>query len=203
MASPSPLPPPRPQPVALDAHAIENLRFIRDTMERSAVFTAVPGWGTVGAGVAALAAAGLASTRDARLEWLLIWVAAAAVAVGLTLWQTTRKLQVAPSGSYRPFRNFALGLAPPLAAGAVITLVLWRAGLFQMVPGVWLLLYGAGIVCAGTFAVRVVPVMGLCFMALGAGTLLAPAAWHDAALAAGFGGLHILFGSIIARNYGG
>lgn len=203
MASPSPFPPPRPQPVALDSRAIDNLRFIRDTMERSAVFTAVPGWGTVGAGLAALAAAALTSPQSGDVEWLLTWMLAAAAAVGLTLWQTTRKLKVAPSGSYRPFRNFALGLVPPLAAGAVMTLVLWRSGLQGMIPGVWLLLYGTGIVSAGTFAIRVVPVMGVCFMALGAATLLGPEAWHNAALAAGFGGLHIVFGLIIARKYGG
>jgi hypothetical protein len=203
MAAPSPFPPPRPQPVALDSRAMDNLRFIRDTMERSAVFTAVPGWGTVGAGVAALVAAGVASNLPGRVEWLLTWLEAAVVAIGLTAWQTQRKLAVAPPGSYRPFRNFALGLAPPLAAGAVLTLVLFRAELFTMIPGVWLLLYGAGIVCAGTFAIRIVPVMGLCFMALGAGTLLAPPGWLDAALALGFGGLHIVFGVIIARKYGG
>ncbi len=182
---------------------MDNLRFIRDTMERSAVFTAVPGWGTVAVGATALVAAAAGSTREGRIEWLLIWMMAAAAAIGITLWQTTRKLRVAPSGSYRPFRNFALGLAPPLAAGATLTLVLWRAELYAMIPGVWLLLYGAGIVSAGTFAIRVVPVMGVCFMALGAATLLAPPAWHDVAMALGFGGLHILFGLIIARKYGG
>lgn len=203
MASPSPFPAPKPRPVALDSRAMDNLRFIRDTMERSAVFTAVPGWGTVAVGVTALAATAAASAREGRIEWLLIWLTAAAAAIGMTLWQTTRKLRVAPSGSYRPFRNFALGLAPPLAAGAVMTLVLWRAGAYAMIPGVWLLLYGAGIVSAGTFAIRVVPVMGVCFMALGAATLLAPPDWHDAAMALGFGGLHIVFGLIIARKYGG
>ncbi len=201
MAAPSQLP--RPRPVALDSRAMDNLRFIRETMERSAVFTAVPGWGTVSAGMAALAAAGLASTRTERVEWLLIWVAAAVFAIGVTLWQTTRKLKSAPSGSYKPFRNFALGLAPPLFAGAVLTLALWRADLHAMIPGVWLLLYGTGIVSAGAFAVRIVPVMGVCFMAAGMATLLLPPAWHDAALAAGFGGLHIAFGIIIARKYGG
>lgn len=182
---------------------MDNLRFIRETMERSAVFTAVPGWATVGAGFAALAAAAIGRRTPSWEGWLMAWLGAAAVALGATLWSTHRKMRGAPTTSYRPFRNFALGLLPPLAAGAALTLVFWREGIHDLVPGTWLLLYGTGIVTAGTFSVRVVPAMGLCFMALGLGTFFLPTVWHDAALAAGFGGLHIAFGLIIARKYGG
>jgi hypothetical protein len=85
----------------------------------------------------------------------------------------------------------------------VLTAVLLKAGLFGALPGVWLLLYGTGVVTGGAFSVRTVPVMGLGFMVLGSAALLAPAAWGDAMMACGFGGLHIVFGSVIAWRHGG
>ena len=63
--------------------------------------------------------------------------------------------------------------------------------------------FGPGVVTGGAFSVRTVPVMGMAFMALGAVALVAPAGWRDVLLAAGFGGLHILFGLFIAWRHGG
>jgi hypothetical protein len=102
-----------------------------------------------------------------------------------------------------PGRKFALSLSPPLVAGALLTAVLYRAQVVELIPGMWLLLYGVGIVTGGAFSVKIVPVMGLGFMLVGAAALFCPAAWGNSLMAAGFGGLHLIFGIIIARRHGG
>ena len=102
-----------------------------------------------------------------------------------------------------PASRFALGLMPPLAAGAVLTFALFRAGRAEFLPGIWLSTYGAGVVCGGAFSIRAVRWMGLAFMTLGAAALLSPSMWGDAWMAAGFGGVHVLFGIWIARHHDG
>ena len=190
-------------PPALHARAMDNLSFIRHTMERAAAFTAVPGWGGVGMGVVALGAAAVAAGRPAR-EWLATWLLAAVAAFAVGGWTMVGKARRGGTTvlSYSG-RRFVLSWIPPIAVGALLTLALVRQGSFGTLPGTWLLLYGTGVVTGGAFSVRIVPIMGLCFMALGAAALLGPAAWGDPLMAAGFGGLHVVFGLIIARRYGG
>jgi hypothetical protein len=199
-------PPPEDGDPSLDlrARAIDNLRFIRETMERAGSFTAVSGWGQVVIGVTALLAAWLASLQASTETWLATWSVAAVASILTGVLTTAMKARAAQmpllSG---PGRKFGLALAPPLLAGAVLTAVLYRADVASAMPGTWLMLYGAGIVTAGAFSVRVVPVMGLCFMVLGAAALFTPAGWGDAWMALGFGGLHVAFGVLIARRHGG
>lgn len=194
---------PQPAP-GIHEHAIENLRFIRETMERSGSFTAVPGWGGVAMGVTAIAAAALAERASNPRAWLVTWGSAAAVAVGIGLWAIWRKIRAAQLPILGgPAQKFVVSLAPPILAGGVLTIVLFREGLVRDLPGLWLMCYGAGVITGGAFSVRVVPVMGACLMACGAAALFAPASWGDAFMALGFGGLQIVFGAVIARRYGG
>jgi hypothetical protein len=202
MTTVRPKPDAAPEP-ALHARAMDNLSFIRSTMERATAFTAVPGWGGVAMGLTALVATALAN-RLPPADWLVIWLSASALALAIGGWTMALKARRAGTSvlSYSG-RRFVLSYVPPLAVGGLLTLVLVRAGLYSALPGTWLLLYGTGVVTGGAFSVRVVPLMGLCFMAFGAIALLAPPGWGEWLLAAGFGGLHIIFGLIIARRYGG
>jgi hypothetical protein len=194
----------RGETVGIQDHALDNLRYIRDTMERAGSFTAVPGWGGVAMGLTASAAAFIAARQRSQEAWLAIWLGAAVLACAIGLITLKRKARSAHlSLTSTPARKFLFSFAPPIIAGGVITAGLYRAGMVNAIPGAWLLLYGTGVVTGGTFSVPAVPVMGLCFMLEGAGALFAPAEWADVLLGAGFGGLHILFGIVIARRYGG
>jgi hypothetical protein len=204
MASPQRVPPPTQDDPALHHRAMDNLRFIRQTMERATAFTAVPGWGGVGMGVLALVAAGVAETRLSTDAWLATWLITAVLALTLGGWTMSRKARLAGTTVFSySGRRFVLSYVPPLVVGALLTGALVRAGQLDALPGTWLLLYGTGVVTGGAFSVRVVPLMGLCFMALGAVALFGPAAWGNLLMAAGFGLLQIVFGVIIARRYGG
>ena len=190
--------------VDLHSHAMVNLRYIREAMESSAPFTSVPGWGGVAVGCSALVAAALAAGETLGERWLAVWVVDALLALAIGGWALNRKARgQGVRLSQGIGRKFLLSLSPPIIAAAVLTLVLMRADVFWVLPGLWLLLYGAGVVTGGTFSVRPVPLMGACFMILGVVAFFAPASWANGLMALGFGGLHIVFGAVIARRYGG
>ena len=197
------MPAPRPN-VGLNERAIESLEFIRTTMARSAPFTAVPGAGGMAMGAIGLAAAVLAGRQTDEWAWLAVWVVSAAVAVplgfvfmhakarrhGLSLWSANG-------------RRFAQGFAPPLIAGGVLTAALVSQSRFDLVPATWLLMYGAGILAGSIASIPVLAWIGGAFMVLGAGAAATAGEWRDLWLGAGFGGLQVMFGFVIARNHGG
>ena len=195
---------PRSAPPALHDHAMADLRFIRDTMERAGRFTAVPGWGGVLMGIGALGASALAGASHDETRWLSVWLADAALSVAIGFVAMARKARRTGSPlSAGPAQRFALAYLPPLTAGIVLTVVFEREDLIARLPGCWLLLYGTAVATGGALSVRIVPVMGLCFMALGIVAFAVPAGWGNVFMAAGFGGLHIGFGAVIAKRYGG
>lgn len=192
----------------IHAHALDHIRYIRETMSRAGQFTAVPGWGGVGMGVSAVATAAVSGPPDQSARWITIWFAEAVVGVAIALVATTIKARRSgnrlwTAGPGAPAHRFALAFVPPLIAGMVLTPVFATTDLAARLPGCWLLLYGAAAATGGAFSVRVVPIMGACFMALGVAAFAAPASVGHWFMAAGFGGLHIVFGTIIARRYGG
>lgn len=191
------------EPVALHERAADNLRFIREAMERSTSFTGVSGRGYVAVGVTALAAAWVASLQATPGAWMLAWIVELPVAAALAVGLTARKAR-SQGGSLwsHAGRKLIFAFSPPMAVGALLTASLYLSGRFDLLPGVWLALYGAGVMTGGAYSVRVIPLMGAAFIVLG-GVALLTSLPGDLALALGFGGLHILFGIVVWRRYGG
>ena len=195
---------PRPQPLELHEHAMDNLRYIRKTIERAGSFTAVPGVGGMLMGSTALAAAWVAERQTQSGRWMAVWLGEAFLALligigGVAVKSRAARMPLLSGPGYK----FVAGFAPAMMAGALLTMVLFAQNQMALLPGVWLLLYGVGIVSGGAASVRVVPLMGACFMLAGAAAFLFPAAPGDIILAAAFGGIHIVFGTVIAVKYGG
>ena len=200
----SPMPSGSTAPASLQDRAIADLRFIRETLATATAFTALSGLGFVAIGIGALLAFGIAGRMDDPVSRLAVWVADAALSVGIgavsSAWKARRLGQSLLSG---PMRKFLMGLAPAILAGAVLTGAALQWGGIDRLPAVWLLLYGCGLIAAGAFSVVAVPIMGGGFLLLGATAAFAPAAWGQALLASGFAGLHVVFGLLIARRHGG
>jgi len=191
-------------PVPIQGRAAEDLRVIRRAMERSSTFTAVSGYGGVAMGAVGVVAAVAGAMQPTVERWLASWLTAAAIAFAIEVVAIRRKaMQAGVPLSGALARRFALGLSAPLAAGAALTAGLSSAGNWSLMPSVWLLLYGAGVVTGGIVSVPTVPVMGLCFMALGVVAMATPPEWGNIWLGVGFGFVHICFGFYIARKHGG
>ncbi len=205
-------------PPALHDRALQDLSFIRRTMEGASSFTDVPGWGLVAIGGSALVATWLAGRAETAGAWFWTWMAEAVLAAGggvALMWRKMKRRGTARDGAPLsiPARKFLLGLVPAIASGAVLTFALVDlpsllsgapvATLPRALPGLWLLLYGAGVVTAGMYSVRAVPLMGLALMATGTVALLVPAVPRDVTLALGFGVVQMGFGTWIARRHGG
>ena len=185
-------------------HAEESLQFIRQTMERSSTFTAVPGLGGAGMGAIGLGASVVAATQSSAERWLMIWLVAAAAALcigGTAMMRKAARIGAPLAGAVG--RRFAMSLSAPLVAGAALTWGVWMHDEASLMPAVWLLLYGTGLLAGGAFSVAAVRLLGAAFMALGVAALATPPAWGNLWLGMGFGGLQLAFGLYIARRHGG
>ena len=192
------------EPINIGDRAIDNLQFIRETMERSTVFTSVPGYGGILMGATAIAAAYIASSQATVRDWLIVWLTEAVLAffIGLlAMWQKTKLSKTSILST--PAKKLVMNSLPPMLCGVFITLGLWRFGHFEAMIPVWILCYGAAVVCGGAFSVKPVPLMGWLFMAVGAAAFFLPAGFGNWMMALSFGLLHIVFGFIIGRKFGG
>lgn len=191
------------EPVALHERAADDLRFIRQAMERATSFTGISGRGYVAVGLTALAAAWAAALQSTPGAWLLVWLAELPVAAALAVGFTARKARSQGASLWsHTGRQLLFAFTPPMAVGGLLSAALYLDGRFDLLPGVWLALYGAGVMTGGAYSVRVIPLMGALFIALGGAAMLTPLS-GDLALALGFGGLHLAFGALVWRRYGG
>jgi hypothetical protein len=188
----------------LDDRALESLEFIRTTMARSAAFTAVPGRGGIAMGILGTAAAIVASRQTDDRLWLGTWLAAAFIALPIGIvaiwWKAERHALPVWSANGR---RFIQGYTPSLVAGAILTAALAARGRFDLLPAAWLLLYGAGLLAGSASSIPLLAWIGGAFMTLGVAAAVTGAAWRDVWLGAGFGGLQVIFGVMIARKHGG
>jgi hypothetical protein len=192
------------EPVNIGDRAIDNLKFIRETMERSTVFTSVPGYGGILMGATAIVAAYIAHSQIFIRDRLTVWLTEACLAffIGLlAMWQKTKISKTSLFST--PARKLLMNSLPPMLCGVFITLGLWRLGHFEAMIPVWILTYGAAVVCGGAFSVKAVPLMGWCFIALGAIAFFLPVSLGNVMMGLSFGALHIVFGFIIGRKFGG
>jgi hypothetical protein len=191
-------------PVNLEEQAQDNLRFIRGAMERAGQASSVSGIGGMLMGFAALCAMVIAGQVGTLADQLVIWIAGAVLAVtigAVSCWAKAHKDRLKLFGD--PGRRFLLCLVPVLVVGAVLTASLWTTPQIALLPGFWMMLYGAGVLAAGTYAVAPVMQMGGCFLVAGLFTLVLPGGWSNLALGLAFGGLHIAFGFQVYRHHGG
>jgi hypothetical protein len=192
------------KPTPIDAGAVENLRYIRDTIEAAGTFTTVPGKGCIAMGITALTAAALELAPGLASAWLQIWVGAAIMASACALFFMEEKAKAQGLSLRRAVaRRFFMTMVPAFVAGGVLTAALVGDVPRSSITGIWLLLYGCGLAACGVFAIPAVLAAGLAFMAFGTVALGLPSPWSPGILALGFGGLHIALGVIILRDHGG
>lgn len=188
--------------VNLHDHAAENLKFIRDTMASATTFTGVTGKGLVFCGFTALVTSAVAWGKE-PWTWLGIWSAALLVAGPVAFLFMARKAAAHGQSLVEGTgRKLLIAFLPALALGGVVTLTAVQGGDFKSLPGLWLALYGLGVTSAGAWSVKAVPLFGCVLLLLGCVTLLTPVN-GDLMMAAGFGVLHVGFGTYIWRIHGG
>jgi hypothetical protein len=200
-----PIRPAKPNdPPEMQARAMDNLRFIRETMEAAGTFTAVSGWGQVVIGATAVVAALVASQFGPSKDWVIVWAVEAFLALMISVWFMYNKAKSASlpllTGTAR---KLLFSFTPVFVVGMLVTLAFMQRGSYEMLPPVWMLLYGSGVVAAGAFSVRIIPVMGAAFIVVGAAALFAPPALSTVFMIVSFGVLHMAFGVVIARRHGG
>lgn len=192
-------------PTMLHERAEADLAFVRDVMERSTRFTAVPGWGAIGMGATAVAAAIIAWQQPSHERWLAVWLGEAIVAAtigGVAMLRKARRTSLPTLAA--PARRFAFGLVPPLIVGAALTVGCVQANAWALLAPVWLCCFGVAILGgAAVSSAPVLRVLGAAFVVVGVVAVATPERWSDVWMALAFGGGHLATGVVVVRQHGG
>lgn len=185
--------------------AADDLAYVRQVLDRSENFSAVPGLGGIGMGTVALGAAWFARVQPGIDRWMMVWVGAAVVACAIGAVAVVRKArrrgQPLDSGAAK---RFSRGLLPPLLLGLVLTVAAWQATSWTLLVPIWLGCYGVGVLAAGAVSTAsVVPRFGMSLLVCAAIAAALPQPWQDVMMAIGFGVGHLITGEIVRRRYGG
>lgn len=200
----------RSAPEALHERAEKNLQYIRELMESSTSFTGVSGIGYMLAGLSAFLATWVAALQDNSFAWLLVWMAELIVAGSLAIGFTVNKAQRQGESLWSSNgKKVLFAFSPPMAVGAVLTVSMTQLNNIELLPGIWLCVYGAAVMTAGAYSVAVLPLMGAIFLLAGTGAIfmISPGpqmlAIGNLYLGTAMGCLHLIFGYVIWKDYGG
>jgi hypothetical protein len=192
--------------------ARENLLYIRRTLEAAGQLTAVPGKCLMATGLIAIAGAvfngfvtgapwGSGShPRFALATWGIVLGLSLGI-VSLGIYRKSRQMR-API-QLPLLRKLLWSLCPALFVGGILTGLAIQSGSLAWLPVIWLGCYGAAVTNGGQVSVAPVRYMGLCFLLAAGGAALSPTEAGLAWLALGFGWLHLVYGTYIARRHNG
>ena len=198
------------------AEAEARMREVQRIMERTTLYTLLPGLPAIVGGALALIGCAVSYAMIRSLDfadvlflpmsqqmgfcvmWTLLGAAAIAQDVVLTA-RAARREGVAPGA--RPGRFAAYSLTPSVVVAVVLTLQFLLDCEVRYIAPAWMMCYGTGVYAAGLFSVRLPRLLGMAFIVMGAAGLLLFSHCGVALAALSFGALHIAFGLIvIARS---
>lgn len=180
-------------------HAEHTLETIRTLMERSQRYEHVSGYSGLLAGATAILGCIILGFRllsfDPRTSFALVWSAVFVVAfAGHLMFTFGRARQRGESVWSRQARTVLLAVLPSFVVGVAATVLIWRLDRLDLLPALWLTLYGCGALATSFFAPRSIAWLGITCLAFGIVSLLTPHSHALLTMAVGFGVTHIGFG---------
>ncbi len=196
---------------------LNDLKEIKDIMNRSSRFISLSGLSGVSAGVVALIGAYMANekiytlellnddrvflSRESLTQLLSIAIGTLVVAISTGIFFTTRKTLKAKQKIWdHQTQRLLINLAIPLAAGGALCLMLLVKGYVGLLMPMTLIFYGLALVNASKYTLTELRSLGLLEILLG----LLSIQFIDLALllwALGFGVLHIVYGIYMVLKY--